>query len=213
LDTKCYAVVTTDVVDSRKIAEFPVMRDRKLAQVSRLHLKEKLILSAYTVTAWDEFEVILRKPENTPRVILDMRRLFFPFRLRIAIGMGTASGVHKNPINLHAGGEAFERARQAAGQLKSEYSKYRALTRFESGNEIFDTIANTIYRLQDSLLQGTTEKQWAAINVQMETGRQDMTAKRMKLDVSTVSRNLKRGYYWHLVETVEAMERIVKAYF
>jgi hypothetical protein len=213
LAAKCYSVITADVVDSRKIESFRVRRDRKLDEVSRLHLKEKLILSPYTITACDEFQVILSKPENTPRVIFDMRRLFFPFQLWIAVGMGTASGVHKNPINIHAGGEAFERARQAADQLKSRNSKHRILTRFESGKEIFDTIANTIYRLQDSLLQGTTVKQWAAANMQAETGRQEITAKRLKLDVSTVSRNLKRGYYWHLVETVDAMEHIVKAYF
>jgi hypothetical protein len=213
MDTKCYTVITTDVVDSREIESFPLKLDRKLTQVSRLHLKKKLILSPYTITAWDEFEVILDDPKYAPRVILDLRRLLFPFQLRIAVGMGTASGAHKNPINIHAGGEAFQRAREAADRLKSKYSKFRLLTEFESGKEMFDTIANTIYRLQDSLLQAITEKQWAAINMQMETGRQESTAKRLNLDISTVSRNLKRGYYWHLVETTDAMERIVKSYF
>ena len=111
-------------------------------------------------------------------------------------------------MNLYAGGEAFERAREAANRLRSGSSKYRVLTRFESGKEIFDTIANTIYQLQDTLLEGTTEKQWAAINMRLGTGSQ-----RLKLDISTVSRNLKRGSYWHLVETVDAMEHIMKAYF
>jgi len=212
-ERKCYSVITADVVDSRKVESFRLKRDRKLAQLSRLHLEQKLILSPYAITAWDEFQVILSKPEYTPRVILDLRRLFYPLQLWIAVGMGAASGAHKRPVNIHAGGEAFERARQAADRLKSGSSKYRVLTSFESGKEIFDTIANTIYRLQDSLLERATEKQWAAINMQLKTGRQEVTARRLKLDISTVSRNLKRGYYWHLVETVDAMERIVKTYF
>ncbi len=210
---KCYTVITADIVDSRKTESFTRMRDRILDNISRMHLNEKLTLSPYTITAWDEFEVILSRPAHMPRVILDIRRLFFPLQLRIAVGLGTASGVKKRPINVQSGGEAFERARQAIDQLKSEYSKYRALTRFETGNEIFDTIANTIYRLQDSLLQGATARQWATINMQIETGRQDITARRMKLNISTVSRNLKRGYYWHLIETADAMERIVRTYF
>jgi hypothetical protein len=213
MGAKCYAIITADIVDSRKTESFTRKRDRTLETISRLHLSEKLTLSAYTITAWDEFEVVLSQPVHMARAILDIRRLFFPLQLRIAVGLGAASGVRKQPINVHAGGEAFERARQAADRLKSEFSKYRALTRFESGDEIFDTIANTIYRLQDSLLQATTGKQWAAINMQIETGRQDITAKRMKLNVSTVSRNLKRGYYWHMIETVDAMESIVKTYF
>lgn len=213
MSVKCYTVVTADIVDSRKTESFTRKRDRTLDIISRLHLSEKWTLSPYTITAWDEFEVILSQPVHMPRVILDIRRLFFPLQLRIAVGLGTASGVKKSPINIHAGGEAFERARKAADQLKSEYSKYRALTRFETGNETFDTIANTIYHLQDSLLQGATERQWATINMQIETGRQDITAKRMRLNISTVSRNLKRGYYWHLIETVGAMEHIATAYF
>ena len=210
---ECYSVITSDVVDSRKIESFRVKRDRKIDEVSKLHIKQKLILSPYAVTAWDEFQVILTKPEYTPRVILDLRRHFYPLELWIAVGIGAATGTHRRPVNLYAGGEAFERAREAANRLRSGSSKYRVLTRFESGKEIFDTIANTIYRLQDTLLEGTTEKQWAAINMRLGAGSQDIAAKRLKLDISTVSRNLKRGSYWHLVETVDAMEHIMKAYF
>lgn len=208
-----HAVITADVVGSRRIESFPPKRDRKLEEISRLHLGEKRIVSPYTVTTWDEFQVVLRKPEFAPRAILDLRRLFFPMRLWIAVGIGPASGVHKTPINLRAGGEAFERARAAADTLKSGAAKYSVLTRFESGNSLFDTVANTIYGLQDSLLDGTTAKQWAAINARLETSRQELAAQRLKVDISTVSRNLKRGYYWQLVETAEAMEQIVRAYF
>jgi hypothetical protein len=207
-----HTVITTDIIASRKISSFTAKRDRKLAEVSRLHLKEKLILTPYTITAWDEFEVVLSKPIYLPKAILDLRRLFFPLQLRIAVGVGMATGTRKMPINIHAGGEAFERARRAADQLKLDYTKNRSLTRIESDTEIFDTIANAIYRLQDTLLLAITARQWATINMQMETGRQDLTAKRMKLDISTISRNLKRGYYWQLTETVSAMESVINSY-
>ena len=180
---------------------------------SRFHLNRKLILSPYTITAWDEFQAILRKPEYAPRVLLDLRRLFYPFSLWIAVGIGIVSEAHKKPINRYAGGEAFERARMAADRLKAGSPKYRLLSTFESGNDLFDSIANTVYRLQDALLERTTAKQWATINMQMETSRQELTARKLSVDISTVSRNLKRGYYWHFVETADVMERIVRAYF
>jgi hypothetical protein len=211
--SKQYAVITADVVGSRNVESFRPKRDRKLDEVSQLHLEQKRILSPYAVTAWDEFQVILRKPEYLPSVLLDLRRLFFPFQLWIAVGIGDAIGTRKQPVNLYAGGQAFERARLAADRLKAASPKYRVLTSFESGIEIFDTIANTIYHLQDSMIEGITEKQWSAINTRLDTGSQDLTASRLKLDISTVSRNLKRGYYWHLIETADAMERVVKAYF
>jgi hypothetical protein len=210
---KQYAVITADVVGSRRIASFRVKRDQRLARISRMHLAQKAILAPYTVTAWDEFQTILRRPEDLPRVILDLRRLFYPMQLRIAVGIGAVTEVRKAPINRYAAGEAFERARNAADRMKRGSPKYRLLTGFESGKEVFDAIANTIYRLQDALVERTTARQWATINAQIDTDRQNATARRLDLDVSTVSRNLKRGYYWHLIETAEAMEKIVRAYF
>lgn len=206
-----HAVVTADVVDSRRVASFRSVRDRKLKAATALHTKHQLILSPYTITAWDEFQAVVSQPGHVPRLILDLRRIFFPLELRIAVGLGAASGVRRNPINIHAGGEAFERARQAADWLKFGSSKFRVLTRFETGNATLNLVANTIYGLQDSLLERTTAKQWTAIGVQLETGSQDLTAKKLRLRASTVSRNLRRGHYWQLVEAARAMESILNA--
>ena len=204
-----YAVITADIVGSRRIKSFRPRRDEKLRMISDLHVRRKLILSSYAVTAWDEFQAILKKSEYVPSVILDLRRLFYPFELWIAVGIGLVSEAHKRPVNVYAGGEAFERAREAADRLKAGNSKYRVLTAFNSGNQILDAAANTIYHLHDTLLEGVTARQWATINVQLETRRQDITARKLKVDVSTVSRNLKRGHFWQILETQQAMERII----
>ena len=104
---KRYAVITADVVGSRKIESFRPKRDRRLSAVSRFHLAQKLILSPYTITAWDEFQVILREPEYAPRVIFDLRRLFYPFELWIAVGIGSVSEPNRIPVNQYAGGQAL----------------------------------------------------------------------------------------------------------
>ena len=78
MDAKCYAVITADIVDSRKTESFTRKRDRILGTISTLHLNEKLTISPYTITAWDEFEVILSEPAHMPRVILDIRRSIHP---------------------------------------------------------------------------------------------------------------------------------------
>jgi hypothetical protein len=213
MPTTKYSVITADVVDSRLIEGFREMRDVKLTAVTRLHAENGLVSTPYTITAWDEFQVVLTKPEFTPRAILDLRRIFFPMELWIAVGIGSATGLDLGPVNVNAGGEAFERARSAADRLKTVSPKSRALTSFESGNEIFDVIANTMYELHDALLEGRTEKQWEAINMQMEAGRQDITADRLDRDASTISRNLKRAYHWQSLDTVNAMEKVIRAYF
>ena len=208
-----YAVITADVVNSRKIDQFQLKRDQKLAEVSKSHRNQGFILSPYAVTAWDEFQVILAKPEHVPQAIFDLRRTFYPMQLWIAVGLGEVIEAHKTPVNLYAGGQAFERARVAADHLKASAPKSPAFTRFETGNQLFDTIANAMYHLQDSLIENTTPKQWAAINAQTSFGRQDKTAAKLGVDVSTVSRTLKRAYYWQMLETIDAMERVIRQYF
>jgi SatD family protein len=208
-----YAALTADVVNSRKVDQFQLRRDKKLAEISKKHRSKGLILSPYAITAWDEFQVILAQPEYAPQVIFDLRRTFYPMQLWIAVGIGEVIEAHKTPVNRYAGGQAFERARIAADRLKASAAKYLSLTSFESGNELFDTIANAVYLLHDSLIGNTTAKQWAAINTLTSLGRQDKTAGKLGVDVSTISRTLKRGYYWQMLETIDAMARVIQQYF
>ena len=78
---------------------------------------------------------------------------------------------------------------------------------------MFDLIGNTVYQLHDSLLQRISATQWQTINVLMETSDQERAAKKLGRDKSTVSRNLRRGFWWQIQETRVAMERIIAAYF
>src|SRR5207302_11263886 len=175
---------------SRRIEEFRRKRDQKLNHISRLHVDKKCIVSDYAITAWDEFEGILSGPRNVPAVLLDLRKDFHPFELWIDWNWG-GTEPHRKPVNVYAGGEAFERARGAMNQLKSKRSKAGALTSFVTGNDTFDLIANTVYHLHDTLLGSISTKQWQTIKVHMETNRQDLTAKKLGLNESTVSRNLR----------------------
>ena len=114
---------------------------------------------------------------------------------------------------FRSGGEAFERAREAMNTLKPKRSKTGVLTSFVTGNEMFDLIGNTVYQLHDSLLQSISNKQWKTINVLMETSGQELAAKKLGLNKSTISRNLRRGFWWQIQETQVAMEQIIGAYF
>ena len=154
-----YAVITADVMNSRDVPSFQQTRDLKPGTLSDLHAQSQFTVSPYTVTAWDEFQVILRSPTDIADVAFDLCRLFNPMKLRIAIGIGNVIDAELRPINHYAGGEAFERARLAADKLKDPRSKYATITQFNSGDMLFDQIANTICHLQDTLLDGLSDKQ------------------------------------------------------
>ena len=207
-----YAAITCDIVGSRHIEEFRRRRDEKLRRISKLHVKNRWILSEYAITAWDEFEGIVSPLTNLPALIVDLRRHFHPFELWIGIGIGEVTEPYKKPVNVYAGGEALERAREAINKLKTT-RKTGVLTSLISGSELFDLIANTIYYLHDTLLESVSTKQWETISVLMETSAQELAAKKLGLNKSTVSRNLRRGYWRQIQETQVAMERIIEAYF
>lgn len=82
---RTYAVITADVVGSRRIAGFRKKRDSVLRGLSEAQLEQGLILSPYTVTVWDEFQAIMSSPEKFPKATVDLRRQFYPMQLRIAV--------------------------------------------------------------------------------------------------------------------------------
>ena len=211
--SKIYAVITADIIGSRQISSFREKRDRRLQWLSRQHRDEGLILSEYAVTAWDEFQAILRRPVFLPRLIFAIRRHFYPMRLRVAAGLGRVSEAYKKPVNLFAGGEAFERARYAADRLKKAGSKFPSITAIESGDETFDAIANTIYDLHDTLLEDISPSQWRTIAALETTASQEAAARKLRVNVSTVSRTLRRAHYWQLEESRATLEQVIEVYF
>ena len=106
-----------------------------------------------------------------------------------------------------------QRFRDLAGVGPSTLGAFWPATAFASHNELFNQTINLIYGLHDTLLFQITAKQWQAIRQFLEQPALEHAAKRLKLDVSTVSRNLKRGHYWQLGETVKVAGAFIERAF
>ena len=208
-----YAVLIADVMESRARADLRSLLGKKLAAISKRHLRQKLIQLPYSVTAGDEFQTVTRDLPSIPAVIQDIRVALRPLSLRIGVGFGGVPGRIQPPVN-RLDGEAFQSARKAIEGIKTgNLFKFEVLTAFASRYEDFNKTINLIYGLHDTLVLKITERQWETIQEFHETPTLEKTAKRLKLDDSTVSRNLKRGYYWQLTETVKATESLIKRTF
>jgi hypothetical protein len=206
-----YGVLIADVVASRSTQDLRLSLNEKLRIASIAQFDEKLIRVPYAVTAGDEFQVVAARLERIPKLILDLRRRMLPFRLRIGIGIGTVEGQIRKPVN-RVTGKAFENARKAIIEIKAT-RKYPTLTIFRTNRESFDRVANLIYGLHDTLLRRTTAKQWETIAVYLIKNRVDYTAKALEIDSSTASRNLKRGFFWQMEDTVLVMEKFISESF
>ncbi|MFZ0462448.1 MAG: hypothetical protein WAL82_08575, partial [Candidatus Acidiferrales bacterium] len=132
---------------------------------------------------------------------------------RIGVGIGRVGGRIVAPVN-QLDGHAFRFARQAIESLKQAGVRNRpALTAFRTETPSFDSTVNLIYALQDTLLEKMTEKQWATVAARIDSRTLNAAARALRLDVSTVSRNLKRGYYGQLLAVASGAEKLIHAAF
>jgi len=208
-----FCVLVADVVQSSALPDLRDVLSSKLRIANMHHLREKLIRLPYAVTAGDEFQTVTQRLSEVPALIFDLRRRLRPLELRIGLGFGGVAGRVRPPVNA-LGGQAFQFARHALEEIKSRTAhKYGVLTAFRSTNERFDLVANLVYGLHDTLLLGISEKQWETIAAYIPRNRVDLTAKALKVNVSTASRNLKRGYYWQFADTIADMSKIIEFHF
>ena len=211
--SRIYAVLIADVVGSSARADLRALLGKTLAATSRKHLREKSIDLPYSVTAGDEFQTVISRLSAVPTVLLDLRAALRPLSLRVGIGFGRIPGRIQPPVN-RLGGEAFQFARRAIEGVKSgSLYKFEVLTAFESRNRHFDEPINLIYGLHDTLVRKIKTKQWETIQQFLATPTLERAARRLKLDASTVSRNLKRGYYWQVLETVKVTQSLIERTF
>jgi hypothetical protein len=208
-----HAVLIADVMESRSRKDLRGLLGKKLAAVSRRHLRHKLIQLPYSVTAGDEFQTVSRHLPSIPAIIQELRAELRPLSLRIGVGFGAVSGRIQPPVN-RLGGEAFQFARKAIESVKrGNLLKFELLTAFVSRHQDFDKTINLIYGLHDTLVLKITERQWETIAEFLDNPTLEQTAAHLKLDDSTVSRNLKRGYYWQLLETVKIAGSLIQQTF
>jgi hypothetical protein len=208
-----YAVLIADVMQSSSRRNLRRILGKKLASASRQHFRRKLIKLPYSVTAGDEFQTVIADLKAVPAIILDLRTWFQPLPLRIGIGIGRISDHLQPPVN-RLGGEAFQLARHAIDGIKrGRLFKFESRTAFATRNERFDGTMNLIYGLHDTLMRKITRKQWQTIGMFLSQQALEQTARRLRLDRSTVSRNLKRGYYWQLTETTKVAGSLIEGTF
>ena len=205
-----HAVLIVDVVGSSARTDLRARLGRGLARASRDHMQHRWVRLPYAVTAGDEFQTLISDLPRVGDVIFDLRIRLRPLDLRFGVGVGRITGRPQAPVN-RLGGAAFQLARQALESIKRDPSfRFPVLTAFRSPDRVFDSIANLIYGLQDTLVLRITEKQWETIAAFRRKNRLDAAAKTLGVDRSTVSRTLRRGHFWQLEQTAAGMATLLR---
>jgi hypothetical protein len=198
-------VLIADVIHSSRRKHLSALLAEGLRRANRVHLQKKFIRVPYAVTAGDEFQTVVTSIEMVPELIFDLRRRMRPLDLRIGVGIGTIQGRVRAPVNRLVG-SAFSNAREAIAEVKKAGHAYPRLTAFRSSKESFDRITNLVYGLNDTLVMDITEEQWRALNAYVDGSGVESAARKLRVNISTLSRNLRRSHFRQLVETAETME-------
>jgi hypothetical protein len=210
--TKVWGVLVADVVGSTRTQDVRSVLAPRLRSATMVHLQEKRIRLPYAVTAGDEFQTVASELHQIPALLFDLRRRMRPLRLRIGIGIGAIGGRLRPPVNQLTG-QAFEFARAAIEKTKEARAHSDGSTRFQSANEQFDLVADLIYSLHDALVGNPSEKQWETIDAFTAKRRVDLAARSLKLNSSTVSRNLSRSHFWQSLETIDVIKVVLESSF
>lgn len=210
--TRPWGVLVADVIDSGRTKGLRSALSSRLHMATLAHLQEKRIRLPYAVTAGDEFQTVADELQEIPGLLYDLRRRMRPLKLRIGIGIGEISGRLRPPVN-QLGGAAFELARKAIQEAKETRLHSEIRTRFRSENEQFDLVLNLIYGLHDALVGDLSEKQWKTVDAYLAKKRVDLTAKALRINASTVSRNLKRSHLRQSLDTIETSKKLIEFAF
>jgi len=191
-----YAVLIADVMESRARAIFAACSENSSRPFQDAIWRHKLIQLPYSVTAGDEFSD--RYPQTCRRyppssgISAPLSGAVSPDRSGLRQCFRPYSGARKPPwrrsFSIRAKGHRKHQDRQSL-QIRGPD---RFCVRYEHFDKTInpDSMGSTI-----TLVLKITERQWETIQEFLDSPTLEQTAKRLKLDNSTVSRNLKRGYY------------------
>ena len=225
-------MLLADVIDSRKVPDFALLRDRAL---DRLAESGPVIEYQHAITAWDEIQFLLERPTDLPEFFWRLITGFQPLQLRIGIGIGPVSMIgsavmdsavidRRRAINEVGFGPAFEAARNAlnrvtnrakqSSQTRIHVQAQELNTRLNLSDSAISALCNAILAPLSVLIQEISAKQWTVLQKWKEFGQsQTDAAEALDVNVSTVSRSLNRSNVWLILETLAHFETVLDDLF
>ena len=191
---KKYCMIVADIVSSQEID----LCDRaKLQETLRNTLErinydyQSIILTPFIITLGDEFQGALYDSSKALEILEKIKYEIAPNRIRVGIGINRVRTAINIESSFGTDGDAYYGARQEIEKLKKQET-YQYGYSFSTGNDD-EILLNELFRYLDQISKNWTEKQNKyTINLDSKENLTKIAA-RMNVDVSTVSRTLKRS--------------------
>lgn len=197
-----------DIVESKKITDRSVFQEDLANHFKKLNKKSKNeIMSPYTITLGDEFQVIYK---NLDKIFSDMWSILehvYPQKIRFSIGLDTLS-TRINPNKaIGMDGPAFHIAREGINNLK----KYSS-----SIVQLYDAKSETVNLINKSLaLVFHSSKNWKKNSISIINNlTNDVEIKKIAADlnisVRAVYKNIQINYLNEIIDLQDEIIKIIK---
>lgn len=159
---KLFAVITGDVIDSKKHPGYLEILRENLSQIHTPGL-----YTPFNPSRGDELQAVCEDPSLLPVIIRNLRYVCRPLKIRLGIGIGQIDNPASSGNSWDMTGPAFIFARQALDLIKKSKIPQTLLV---SEDPFLDRVFNMVYSLADTIMNGWTPRQWEAIQA-YEAGR------------------------------------------
>lgn len=150
-----FAVITGDVIDSKKYPDSMETLKEKLNQV-----RVSGLYTPFSVSRGDELQAVCDKLSLLPVIIRNLRYACLPLKIRIGVGIGSINNRNPGANSWDMTGSAFILARKALDSIEKSKNPETVLA---SEDLFFDRVFNTIYSLVDMVVSNWTSRQWEAV--------------------------------------------------
>lgn len=212
-----YVVITSDVIESKKIKNLKNILIYKLHKINKLFYEQ--LLTPFTISRGDEIQAICNDIYNLPKIIRYLRYACLPIKLRIGIGIGS---IENNPTTSNSwdmNGEAFFNARLAIESLSDKNYPCTHINTFYKKSDlkgkdtnITEISINTIFNLIDTIMNKWTLRQWEAVQYYSEQNTYEKAAQLIDVSWQSIQKRLKSAD-WLVFENSESnLSYILKEY-
>ncbi len=191
---KLFAVITGDVIDSKKHPDSLETLKEELSQIQIPGL-----YTAFCVSRGDELQAVCDNLSLLPVIIRNLRYVCRPLKIRLGIGIGQIDNPNPGQNSWDMTGSAFVLARKALDSIKKSKAPETVLA---GDDPFFDRVFNSIYSLIDTVVNDWTPRQWEAIQAYESDRTFVKAAGELKIAWQNVQKRCQAAK-WDVVKRVE----------
>jgi hypothetical protein len=195
-----YISIIADIQSSRKIDDRYTIQEKLIKVFSKLN-KNKNIISPYTITLGDEFQVVYISVESLFHDIFQIMLEVYPIFIRFSIGIGSISTRINKKQALGMDGPAFYLARDKLNKLK----KSNSLIGIVSGKKI-DNFLNEVLSIVSHNSRKWGKNRFAILVMLLKNRSINEISGKLNLSNQSIYKNIKDGNLRSIVLVLREIE-------